>query len=112
MYKVKLDPGHTAQEDQIKYGYLAYCGTIQKYGIREAKKEAELFGGHIEKRQKKEEITKEDIKFLELNITIRADSIDDIIGLIPKATGEFLRGGKIGSWCGDTSNYEFRLSER
>lgn len=63
-------------------------------------------------RQRKEEIMREDIKFLELNITIRAGSIDDIIGLIPRATGEFLRGGKIGSWCGDASNYEYNLSER
>lgn len=47
-YKVKLNTGHTAQEDQIKNGYLAYCGAIQCYGIIEARKEAELFGGTIE----------------------------------------------------------------
>ena len=53
------------------------------------------------------------IKLLELNIIIRAGSIDDIIGLIPKVTGDFVCGNKkIGSWCGVSSNYEFKLSEK
>lgn len=55
---------------------------------------------------------KEDIKFLELNITIRAGLIDDISSGLYRATEEFLRGDKIGSWCGKTSNYEFKLSEK
>lgn len=58
------------------------------------------------------DIGKDIIKLFELNIIIRADSINNIIGLIPRATGEFLRGNKIGSWCGAASNYEFRLNEK
>lgn len=54
-----------------------------------------------------------EIKLLELDITIRAGSVDEIIGLIPKVTGDFVKGNKeIGSWCSDTSNYEWKLIER
>ena len=61
--------------------------------------------------QKRRENGVDDIKLMELNITIRAGSVDDIIGLIPRVTGDFIQGNeKIGSWCGHDSNYAFRLS--
>lgn len=64
-------------------------------------------------KQKERENGAEPIKFFELSITIRAGSIDDIIGLIPRVTGSFMNGDeRVGSWCGDDSNYEFNLSEK
>lgn len=65
-----------------------------------------------------EDAVHEPIRFFELNITIRASEINDIIGLMPKITGNLIEtlhtgtGGKLDSWCGDTSNYEFYLSEK
>lgn len=65
-------------------------------------------------------VEEEPIKFFELNLTIRAGSLDDILGLLPKAIGDFIEGSalrikgkdKIGSWCNDKSNYSYRLSEK
>lgn len=73
-------------------------------------------GEPIELKEEKEE----SIKFFELNLTIRAGSLDDILGLLPKAIGDFIEGStsrvegmdKIGSWCNDKSNYSYHLSER
>ena len=64
--------------------------------------------------------SEEPVKFFELNLTIRAGSLDDVLGLLPKAIGDFIEGStlrtkgkdELGSWCDDKSNYSYRLSEK
>jgi hypothetical protein len=50
-YKVKLDKGHTAKDDQIVNGFLGNVfgtGRVELYSRGEAVQKANMFGGHIE----------------------------------------------------------------
>lgn len=47
-YKVAVKENHTADPDQLKDGYLAFCGVVQVYDRGEAQKKARMFGGVIE----------------------------------------------------------------